>query len=518
VDDRDASSSATSFSGLLTPPGTTTSTPAQPLSDAAARDLQLDRPFGAMADGAPWLAERYATPCRDAAVIRYRQAISRDLERVEVAEVLSRFVERIRTVRRRLEALGQVPTALVSQARLLAATHRYVAAVTDLADDLAGLHLEAAGLTACRDAVAALVDGERFTRLAADATRVQAVLDEVTFTVRIQANRVTVEADRGEPDLTAEVAATFARYRTGPIPDPGLPSPDAGVDQVAARVLAVVADQHPEPFAALAAFARDHQPLLDPLVTDLERDAPFYLAFHDHVARLRDAGLPFAYPTLVGAAEACGAEGAYDLAVARKLVADGQPVVTNDWSLTPPERLLVVTGANQGGKTTFARAFGQVHHLASLGLPVPARAARIGLHDKVLTHFDRQEQVTSLHGKLEDELLRVRDLLEEATSDSVLLLNETFSSTTLQDARELGTAVLRELEHRGLRAVFVTFVDELTEVGEATVSMVAGVRADDPTRRTFRVVRRPPDGLAHAVALAERYGLTYAALVERVRR
>jgi DNA mismatch repair protein MutS len=148
---------------------------------------------------------------------------------------------------------------------------------------------------------------------------------------------------------------------------------------------------------------------------------------------------------------------------------------------------------------------------------VPARAARIGLHDRLLTHFDLQEQVTSLHGKLEDELLRVRDVLEQATADSVLLLNETFSSTTLQDARELGIAVLRELERRGLRAVFVTFVDELTAVGTATVSMVAGVRDDDPTARTFRVVRRPPDGLAHAVALAERYGLTYQALVERVR-
>jgi len=421
-------------------------------------------------------------------------------------------------VRRRLEVLGKVSSALMSQARLLAAAHRYLAAVTDLAAGLDGLELHAEGLRACRDALSALVAGERFTRLAADAAATQAGLDAVVFTVRLQGSRVTVDTDPGAPDLTAEVAETFARYRTEPLGEPAPPSPDTGVDQVAARVLTLVAEQHPAPFAGLADFAARHQPLLDPLVADLERDAPFYLAYHDHLDRLRRAGLPLSYPELVGAAEACHVEGAYDLAVARKLVADGQPVVANDWSLTPPERLLVVTGANQGGKTTFARAFGQVHHLASLGLPVPARSARIGLHDRVLTHFDRQEQVTSLHGKLEDELLRVRDLLAEATADSVLLLNETFSSTTLQDARELGAAVLRELELRGVRAVFVTFVDELTEVGAATVSMVAGVRADDPTRRTFRVVRRPPDGLAHAVALAERYGLTYDALVDRVRR
>lgn len=511
---RDAS---TGFTSLLAPPGCATSLPAPTLGDTAARDLQLDRPFAAMAEGAPWLVERYAAPCTDGEVIRYRQAISRDLERDEVAAALDRFVGRIGLVRQRIDTLAQVPTALVAQARLLAATHRYIEALTGLSEDLCGLDLAAPGLLACRDAIGALVTGDRFTRLAADAAAVQADLDAITFTVRIQGSRITVDADRGEPDLTDEVAETFARYRTEPLPAPGPPPPDTGVDQVAARVLKVVAEQHPEPFAALSAFADQHQPLLDPLAADLARDAPFYLAYHEHLARLRAAGLPFSYPELVGPAEACGAEGAFDLAVARKLVADGQQVVTNDWSLTPPERLLVVTGANQGGKTTFARAFGQLHHLASLGLPVPARAARIGLHDRVLTHFDRQEQVTSLHGKLEDELLRVRDLLEEATADSVLLLNETFSSTTLQDARDLGRAVLRELEQRGLRAVFVTFVDELTEVGDATVSMVAGVRDDDPTTRTFRVVRRPPDGLAHAVALAERYRLTYDALVRKVR-
>jgi hypothetical protein len=451
-------------------------------------------------------------------VIRYRQAVSRDLERIEVAGAFDRFVDRIRLVRRRLEVLEKVPSALVSKARLLAAADRYVAAVTALVQDLAGLELHADGLRSCRAALEALVAGERFTRLAADAAATQAALEAVAFTVRIQGSRVTVDTDQGVPDLTDAVATTFARYRTEPLRDPGPPPADAGVDQVAARVLALVADQHPEPFAALDAFAAAPQPLLDPLVDDLARDTPFYLAYHAHLDRLRTAGLPLCYPELVGPADACHADGAYDLAVARKLVADGTPVVTNDWSLTPPERLLVVTGANQGGKTTFGRAFGQVHHLASLGLPVPARSATIGLHDRELTHFDRQEQVTSLHGKLEDELLRVRDLLAEATPDSVLLLNETFSSTTLQDARELGSAVLRELEQRGVRAVFVTFVDELTEVGEATVSMVARVRDDDPTQRTFRVVRRPPDGLAHAVALAERYGLTYDALVRQVRR
>jgi DNA mismatch repair protein MutS len=173
-------------------------------------------------------------------------------------------------------------------------------------------------------------------------------------------------------------------------------------------------------------------------------------------------------PELVGPADACHAEASYDLAVATKQLADGQPVVTNDWQLDPPERLLVVTGANQGGKTTFARAFGQLHHLAESRTAGPRAPSHGGparpAADPLRAPGAHRD---SLRGKLEDELVRVHDLLTQASADSVVFLNETFSSTTLQDARELGGAVLRRLERLGARGVFVTFVDELSSVGRA---------------------------------------------------
>jgi DNA mismatch repair protein MutS len=147
--------------------------------------------------------------------------------------------------------------------------------------------------------------------------------------------------------------------------------------------------------------------------------------------------------------------------LATTLIRDGAPVVGNDIELTEPQRILVVTGPNQGGKTTFARMFGQRHLLASLGLPVPAQRACLVLPDRILVHFEREERLESLRGKLDDELVRVRDLLAQARDRSLLVMNESFSSTTLADSLFIGTKVLERVSDLGALCVYVTFVEEL---------------------------------------------------------
>ena len=342
-------------------------------------------------------------------------------------------------------------------------------------------------------------------------------LDSVSYTVRIRGGRVTVSSYQDESDYSVEVEKTFARFREREAESHLIKVADSGsMDHVEARIAELVARLYPAAFTALGDFCAGHAGFVDGCIASFDREIQFYLAFLEYSERLTSSGLTFCYPNVSEHSKETSAEEAFDIALAAKLVAQGAPVVCNDLVLSGPERILVVSGPNQGGKTTFARMFGQLHYLASLGLPVPGRSAQLFLPDRLFTHFEKQEDIATLRGKLDDELVRMRDILEHATADSLIIVNEIFTSTTVADAVLLGQEVLTQIIDLGCLATCVTFLDELATLGEATVSMVAQVQPDDPTQRTFKIVRLPADGRAYAWALADKYRLSYELLKGRI--
>jgi hypothetical protein len=522
ADDRDRARPGAAdkrFESILTenPPATSgTGTPHEPNFFG---DLNLNQLLRSIAAGREEydLGPLFYTPLHDVDAVGYRHEVLHDLELPEVREAVEKFADTMRSMREHLAQAKQLYDALQKQAWFLDAVGVYCTAVRTLAQELAESGVRSRGFVRLRAYLADYAAGQPFTSLVAETRELQDALAAIRYAVRIQGPRVTVSRYDGEPDYSSEVQEVFAKFRHGSVENYLVTLPDlTQMNHVESQIIALVARLYPDVFKTLADYCTRRRDYLDHSIARFDREVQLYIAYLELVGRLQAAGLPFCYPHISAQSKHVTAVDSFDIALANKLVPDGAAVVTNDFRLDGPERVFVVSGPNNGGKTTFARAFGQLHYLASLGLPVPGRSAELFLPDQIYTHFERQEDITTLRGKFEDELVRVREILTRATHRSVIVMNESFSSTSLNDALFVGTAVMRRILDLDCLGVYVTFVDEIASLSDATVSMVSQIVPDNPAERTFKVLPQPADGLAYAGALAKKHNLTYERLLERI--
>jgi DNA mismatch repair protein MutS len=485
---------------------------------ACCADLHLDQVIRGIADGrdAYDLRPVFHAPLRDPSAVTYRQDVFRDLANAQLRAELEDFSHAMRRLRRRQVRADVLRNPLQSRRLRLDAAAIYCDAVETLATAFERCGPASAGLRAVAAHLRDHLSSGAFGALRDEVRHLEREFDEVTYSLTLLEDRVHVGPATGRRDYGEAIERTFHAFGSGAAARP--PDDDDQIDMnfVEAAILERVARLHPDVFAALAAFEGRHGTYVDPAIARFEGEVQFYLAYLAYVERFAAVGIAFSLPEVTAMDKRVHARGAVDLALAAQLLERGESPVTNDLRLEGRERILVVTGANQGGKSTFARMFGQLHYLAALGCPVPAREARLFLCEELLTHFEREEDLRQLQGKLQAELTRLRALLATATPRSIVVMNEAFSSTATDDALELGRATLLQLLDRDALAVYVTFVDELASFDPRVVSVTATVAPHDPARRTFEVVRRPADGRAHALAVARTYGLTYDELRHRL--
>jgi DNA mismatch repair protein MutS len=467
------------------------------------------------------LASYFFTALTDPDAIAYRQEVMKDLEVPAIAEMTSRFSERMRATRSYLKLAETLDYKYERERWFLAAADIYCEGVRELAVELEHLDLKSRGLRGFRTFILPYTTSASFNELSTDITRLVAALESVKYNLLIKGNGITVFAFGDEPDYATEVEGIFERFTRAAVRDYRVNFQVAGrLNHVEAQILDRVARLYPEVFTALNSFFTAHAGFQDEVIRRFDREIQFYRSYLAFVARLRGAGLSFCYPQLSGIKDGIFCRGGFDLALAAKRVSEHErvPVVPNDFSLHGNERIFVVTGPNHGGKTTFARMFGQLHFFAALGCPVPGAEAKLVLFDRLFSHFGRAEDVRDLRGKLQDDLLRIREILDRATPQSIIILNEIFESTTARDAAYLGNEIMSNINRLDLLAVWVTFLDELAMSSAKTVSVVGAIDRHDPSIRTFKFERRAPDGLAYAHAIAEKHRVTYDWLKKRIAR
>ncbi|MBQ9765448.1 MAG: hypothetical protein IJW18_04560 [Lachnospiraceae bacterium] len=227
----------------------------------------------------------------------------------------------------------------------------------------------------------------------------------------------------------------------------------------------------------------------------------FYASCASFYKRLDKIGLMMSVPTF--ATEGNGTFiGLYELTYA--IYIQKAPVV-NGLRMTD-KRLLFVTGANQGGKSTFLRSIGVAQVLFQAGMLVPAEIFSGKIYDNIFTHFTRREDSAMNSGRLEEELKRMRGIIDLVTPNSLILLNESFASTTEKEGTIIMSGVVKALSEYGCSMYIVTHLYELARQIFAEnlpyVQFLSAERRNDG-KRTYKMVPRQPGYTSYGLDLYE---------------
>jgi hypothetical protein len=260
-------------------------------------------------------------------------------------------------------------------------------------------------------------------------------------------------------------------------------------DEAGGRYLEAIRGRGINHVANAVAQSADH---VQSFFTMLRLELAFYLACLNLHAWLEQKGEPWCFPEpLREDRPMLAADGVYDVCLALHL--EGR-VVGNDVR-ADGKSLVMITGANQGGKSTLLRSVGLAQLMMQAGMFVGADAFRASVCAGVFTHYKREEDAAMESGKLDEELSRMSEIADRIVPRSLLLCNESFASTNEREGSEIARQVIRAMLAKHIRVLFVTHMYDLAhslyvQQDDATLFLRAEREADGA--RTFKLREREP--------------------------
>jgi DNA mismatch repair ATPase MutS len=270
---------------------------------------------------------------------------------------------------------------------------------------------------------------------------------------------------------------------------PGFSFTIADRDETGQQALADLRSRGLAGVASALAQASDH---ILAFFTMLRAELAFYVGALNLREALTAAGEPVCVPVPVaGEKLALTARGLYDPSLSLRLTGRA---VGNDAD-ADGKRLIMITGANQGGKSTFLRSVGLAQLMMQCGLFVAAESFTASVSPGIFAHFKREEDATMKQGKLDEELSRMGDIASQLAPGGLLLCNESFASTNEQEGSEIGRQIVRALLESGVRVFFVTHLFDLAHSfysGQSDAALFLRPERRDDGGRTFRLLPGEP--------------------------
>lgn len=267
-------------------------------------------------------------------------------------------------------------------------------------------------------------------------------------------------------------------------------------------------------------------------ILTFESQMSFYIGAKKIIEAVRARGLSMCRPKYLPMEERkMDAKGVFDLSFYIQMV-NSDPmanlkdkIITNDCRFDDDGRFFVLTGANNGGKTTYTRAIGIVQVFAQTGLYVPCESCEISPVDYIYTHFPKEEEVGLNTSRFTQECKQFKETVDTATSYSMLLLNESIQSTTPTECVYIATELTKIFRCVGVRGVYATHLLELAksldklnaevEGDTKLISIVTTVDTTDDNRRLYRIVRQEPQEFGYARTIYEKFGVSFEEVKKR---
>lgn len=260
-------------------------------------------------------------------------------------------------------------------------------------------------------------------------------------------------------------------------------------DESGSRALSELKDQGINLVANALAQSTDH---MLSFFTMVRTELAFYVGCLNVYEQLVQKGMPVSFPSPVASGERRHAfQGLYDISLA---FTTQQSVVGNTIN-TDGKDLIIITGANQGGKSTFLRSIGLAQLMMQCGMFVPAESFCANVCENLFTHYKRKEDATMKSGKLDEELSRMSNIVDRITPNSILLCNESFAATNEREGSEIARQIVCALLEKRIKVFFVTHLYDFAhglydKKMENAIFLRANRQSDG--RRTFTVTEGEP--------------------------